>query len=42
MPGDGGRGRLGVRRTVARDIFIQLDRCQYCNRSGFVVWDVDL
>lgn len=27
---------------MARDIFIQLDRCQYCNRTGFVSWDVDL
>jgi hypothetical protein len=27
---------------VARDIFIRLDRCQYCGRPGFVVWDADL
>jgi hypothetical protein len=27
---------------MARDIFIKLDRCQYCNRPGFVVWDADL
>jgi hypothetical protein len=27
---------------MARDIFIKLDRCQYCNRTGFVVWDTDL
>ena len=27
---------------MARDIFIKLDRCQYCNRAGFVVWDIDL
>jgi hypothetical protein len=28
--------------SVARDVFIKLDRCQYCNRPGFVVWDIDL
>jgi hypothetical protein len=28
--------------TVARDVFIQLHRCQYCNRPGFVFWDEDL
>jgi hypothetical protein len=27
---------------VARDVSIRLDRCQYCNRPGFVVWDDDL
>jgi hypothetical protein len=27
---------------VARDVSIRLDRCQYCNRPGFVVWDADL
>jgi hypothetical protein len=27
---------------MARDISIRLNRCQYCNRPGFVVWDVDL
>jgi hypothetical protein len=27
---------------MARDIFIKLDRCHYCNRPGFVVWDTDL
>ena len=27
---------------MARDIFIQLNRCAYCNRPGFVAWDVDL
>ena len=27
---------------MARDVFIRLDRCQYCNRPGFVVWDADL
>ena len=27
---------------MARDIFIRLDRCQYCGRPGFVVWDADL
>lgn len=27
---------------MARDVFIKLDRCRYCNRPGFVVWDVDL
>ena len=27
---------------MARDIFIRLDRCRYCNRPGFVVWDTDL
>jgi len=27
---------------VARDVFIKLDRCSYCNRPGFVVWDTDL
>jgi hypothetical protein len=27
---------------MARDVFIRLDRCSYCNRPGFVVWDADL
>lgn len=27
---------------MARDVSIRLDRCQYCNRPGFVVWDNDL
>jgi hypothetical protein len=27
---------------MPRDIFIRLNRCHYCNRPGFVVWDVDL
>lgn len=27
---------------MARDIFIRLNRCHYCNRPGFVPWDVDL
>jgi hypothetical protein len=27
---------------MARDVFIRLNRCHYCNRPGFVVWDVDL
>jgi hypothetical protein len=27
---------------VARDSFIRLDRCQYCGRPGFIVWDDDL
>lgn len=27
---------------MARDISIRLNRCQYCNRPGFVVWDADL
>jgi hypothetical protein len=27
---------------MARDRFITLDRCHYCNRPGFVVWDADL
>jgi hypothetical protein len=27
---------------MPRDVFIQLNRCHYCNRPGFVVWDVDL
>jgi hypothetical protein len=27
---------------MARDVFYRLHRCQYCNRPGFVVWDVDL
>jgi hypothetical protein len=27
---------------MARDVSIRLDRCQYCNRPGFVVWDADL
>lgn len=27
---------------MARDVFIKLNRCQYCNRPGFVVWDRDL
>jgi hypothetical protein len=27
---------------MARDVFIRLNRCQYCNRPGFVVWDADL
>jgi len=28
--------------TVARDNFIKLNRCYFCGRPGFVVWDVDL
>jgi hypothetical protein len=27
---------------MARDIFLRLDRCQYCGRPGFIVWDADL
>lgn len=27
---------------MARDIFITLNRCHFCGRPGFVVWDVDL
>jgi hypothetical protein len=27
---------------MARDVFIRLNRCHYCNRPGFAVWDVDL
>jgi len=27
---------------MARDISIRLNRCQYCNRPGFVHWDVDV
>jgi len=27
---------------MARDVFIRLNRCQYCNRPGFVMWDADL
>jgi hypothetical protein len=27
---------------VARDIFIRTNRCYYCGRPGFIVWDVDL
>jgi hypothetical protein len=27
---------------VARDVYIRLDRCQYCGQPGFVVWDDDL
>jgi hypothetical protein len=27
---------------MARDVFIRLDRCQYCGRPGFIVWDADL
>jgi hypothetical protein len=27
---------------VARDISIKLDRCRYCSRPGFVVWDTDV
>jgi len=27
---------------MARDVFIRLHRCQYCNRPGFAVWDADL
>lgn len=27
---------------MARDAFIRLDRCRYCGRPGFVVWDDDL
>src|ERR1017187_3920471 len=32
----------GQKESMARDIFIRLDRCHYCNRPGFVVWDTDL
>jgi hypothetical protein len=28
--------------SVARDVFIKLDRCHYCNRPGFIAWDIDL
>lgn len=27
---------------MPRDIFSKLNRCRYCDRPGFVVWDVDL
>jgi hypothetical protein len=27
---------------VGRDIFIRTNRCYYCGRPGFIVWDVDL
>jgi hypothetical protein len=27
---------------MARDIFIKLNRCHFCGRPGFVVWDTDL
>jgi len=27
---------------MARDVFIRLHRCQYCDRPGFAVWDADL
>ena len=27
---------------MPRDIFSKLNRCHYCDRPGFVVWDVDL
>lgn len=27
---------------MARDVYIRLDRCQYCGQPGFVVWDDDL
>jgi hypothetical protein len=27
---------------MARDVFIRLNRCQYCNRPGFVMWDAEL
>src|SRR5579864_1175027 len=27
---------------MARDVFIRLNRCRYCDRPGVVVWDVDL
>lgn len=27
---------------MPRDVFIQLNRCHYCNRPGVVVWDTDL
>jgi hypothetical protein len=27
---------------MARDSFIRLNSCQYCDRPGFVVWDTDL
>ncbi len=27
---------------MARDSFIRLDRCRYCGRPGFIVWDSDL
>src|ERR1700751_996036 len=27
---------------MAHDFFIRLNRCQYCNRPGFVIWDADL
>jgi hypothetical protein len=34
--------RQGHAGSVARDVFIRLDRCQYCNRPGFLMWDTDL
>ena len=27
---------------MARDLFIKLNQCRYCDRTGVVVWDVDL
>jgi hypothetical protein len=27
---------------MARDIFIRLNRCHFCGRRGFKVWDTDL
>ncbi len=41
MPLYRGAGTL-MARSMARDAFISRNRCQYCNRPGFVVWDVDL
>jgi hypothetical protein len=42
----GGPDAASRRRTdtwaVARDNFIKLNRCYFCGRPGFVVWDVDL
>lgn len=27
---------------MAKDIFIELDRCNYCGQPGVISWDVDL
>jgi hypothetical protein len=43
MPRPVGEAKLRPETNIVpRDIFIRLDRCNYCNRPGFVHWDVDL
>ena len=32
----------GIAVAMARDIFIKLNRCTYCGKPGFTVWDEDI